>query len=558
MNASRLNLEGLGPEATAHGAGVELPVSRRREGAIACAAALLAAGYLLVYLHYDVLHADEGIGLEAAERILRGQVMYRDFFSFFTPGSGYWLALLFRVFGDSMTTAHAALVGYGAAFSGLVYLIARRAASRRMALLAAGLVALDSLPFRFLMLHNWDSTLLALAGYYAVLRWWQRPRQAFALAAGALTALTFLFNQAKGAGLAAGLLLGWALLARIEGRTRWNRRQAAAFTLGLLGPLALTAGYFAAQHCLGLMLRDWFWPLAHYRTPNACPYGYFPPGPGRVSILSAGSGPARLLIAWLLSPLLVVDLLPWLAAGIVAFLFCGCRAAAPSGARRAYFALIASLMTGSLFGLLATNRPGGAELLMAFPLYAPALAWLLDRPSASRLRRIAPAAAVLVGLSFSCLGLAWLWPRRAARIGLVTRRGRLVLPQTDRVLPYLTAHTRPGNRIYVYPYQPVYYYLSATRNPTRYEFLALGQNTRRQYLRAVAELKRHPPRLVLYDPGFYAQNGADWPSIALPAFARITPVEQYLLRQFQPCRRLCSATGWNYLLLAPRRQACPR
>jgi hypothetical protein len=40
---------------------------------------------------------DEGIILQGAERILRGQVPYRDFFSFFTPGSYYLLALLFKI-----------------------------------------------------------------------------------------------------------------------------------------------------------------------------------------------------------------------------------------------------------------------------------------------------------------------------------------------------------------------------------------------------------------------------------------------------------------------------
>ena len=59
------------------------------------------------------MEPDEGIVLEGAQRILRGEVLYRDFFSYFTPGSYYFLALLFKVFGSSFLVARTALVFFG-------------------------------------------------------------------------------------------------------------------------------------------------------------------------------------------------------------------------------------------------------------------------------------------------------------------------------------------------------------------------------------------------------------------------------------------------------------
>src|SRR5947209_4423648 len=59
---------------------------------------------------YVQMNPDEGIVLAGADRILRGSVLYRDFFSFYTPGSYYWTALLFRVFGHCLLSARAVLL----------------------------------------------------------------------------------------------------------------------------------------------------------------------------------------------------------------------------------------------------------------------------------------------------------------------------------------------------------------------------------------------------------------------------------------------------------------
>src|SRR5713226_5882930 len=62
---------------------------------------LLSLAYLYLFRRYTAMEPDEGIILQGAQRILGGQVLYRDFFSFFTPGSYYLLVLLFKIFGSS-------------------------------------------------------------------------------------------------------------------------------------------------------------------------------------------------------------------------------------------------------------------------------------------------------------------------------------------------------------------------------------------------------------------------------------------------------------------------
>ncbi len=129
------------------------------ERAISAAIFAVTLAYLWLFRRYTFLEPDEGIILQGAQRILRGEVLYRDFFSYFTPGSYYFLALLFKGFGSSFLVGRTALVFFGGIYSVISYLLARRVCSRGTALWVAAVVALITTPYRFEVLHNWDSTL---------------------------------------------------------------------------------------------------------------------------------------------------------------------------------------------------------------------------------------------------------------------------------------------------------------------------------------------------------------------------------------------------------------
>ncbi|PYX13375.1 MAG: hypothetical protein DMG87_21725, partial [Acidobacteria bacterium] len=79
-----------------------LPEQTAIDLGLALAIFLLAVGYLCLFRRYTFIEPDEGIILQGAQRILRGEVLYRDFFSFFTPGSYYFVALIFKIFGSSI------------------------------------------------------------------------------------------------------------------------------------------------------------------------------------------------------------------------------------------------------------------------------------------------------------------------------------------------------------------------------------------------------------------------------------------------------------------------
>src|SRR5579863_9773236 len=139
--------------------------------------------YLCAFRRATWIDLDEGIILQGAQRILDGQVLYRDFFSFFTPGSYYLLAVVFRVFGDSYLVAHTLVAVVGAGLSPITYLLARRVCGRQISLLVTGLMTATAVPMRFIVLHNWDSTLWACLALYGSVRLLETSSSRWACAA---------------------------------------------------------------------------------------------------------------------------------------------------------------------------------------------------------------------------------------------------------------------------------------------------------------------------------------------------------------------------------------
>lgn len=160
---------------------------------------LFLLGLVLQVLAFEpmVNPYDEGIILLGAERVLRGEIPYRDFWTMYGPGQFYLLAGLFSVFGVSDLT----LRGLGLVAKGMVaalcYLLVRRCAGRLLAL-AAWLVVLglvtavghDGFPVFPALGLALASVLLLDAGL--------RRGPGFLLAAGLCTGLATTFRHDLG------------------------------------------------------------------------------------------------------------------------------------------------------------------------------------------------------------------------------------------------------------------------------------------------------------------------------------------------------------------------
>lgn len=69
---------------------------------------------------------DEGIYLDGASRVVRGQAPYRDFFNFTGPGTFWMYGAVFKLFGTTLANARIVLSAEIALLSAITHWIAPR------------------------------------------------------------------------------------------------------------------------------------------------------------------------------------------------------------------------------------------------------------------------------------------------------------------------------------------------------------------------------------------------------------------------------------------------
>jgi dolichyl-phosphate-mannose-protein mannosyltransferase len=192
---------------------------------------VLASGLSAISITQGINPNDEGIVLQAAARIAHGQLPYRDFYANYGPGEYYLVALLNGVFGPSLLTWRILSVILDGLVATLAYVLARRLAGPRLALLAwlavAGAMAFPQVP-------NPNTPMLALA-FGALLLVRRSPA-----GAGALAGLALAFRLDAGLAVIAGVVIA----AFAEGGGRMALRagvSAVVLAVVLVAPFVIAA-----------------------------------------------------------------------------------------------------------------------------------------------------------------------------------------------------------------------------------------------------------------------------------------------------------------------------
>jgi hypothetical protein len=528
------------------------------ESIIAVALFVFCVTYLSVFRHYSSLEPDEGIVLAGAERILRGEVPYRDFFSFYTPGSLYLVASLFRVFGDSFIVARTSLVVTGAGCSVVTYVLARRVCSRHIALMTALLTTITGVAYRFLVLHNWYSTLLCCLAVYAAVRLIDSRKQIWAFATGSFAALTILFEQSKGAGLCLGLAVGFLSLSVLRRTPLLRRSQSTALAAGSLWPLILTFAYFGSKRTNGVMLRDWLWPLRHYTQANHVLYGWQNwSEQARDTIFFTGPAWLRILKFLAVSPGFFVPVLPLIGVGLFGYWAFQIRTRNVGSVKANYYVLMSSAFSGLLISVVIV-RADIIHFMYLAPLWYVVLAWILGAPEIdSRILTTArPYIGSYIAITFGLMGFALLLAATGARNSIETRHGVIKTSAKDTVVEYVEAHVPVREKVLVYPYLPLYNYLTATRSPSRYDYFQPGMNTPEQAREIITSLQSHEVRAILFEPWFAEKFANSWPGTPLNAITKDS-IADYILVNYHVCQVLNSASNWRFEYMVRRQETCP-
>lgn len=537
-----------------------VPEKNRDELFTAVAVFFAACLFLWPLRDFVSFNADDGFTLVAAERILRGQLPYRDYFTFIMPGSPYLMATWFKLFGSSYAVAKSVLLVYTGIFGAITYLLARRLYDRSTALFAAALLIWGCMPFRFLVLHNWDSTLFALITLYCAQRSLEPPCRCWSFFAGFAAASTCLIEQSRGAGLLMGLVIAAAIFL-LQGRIRrWGSFANLCWAVtGLTVPLTVTFAYFASHHAIPALLNSLLWPASHYSTVNRVAFGWVPIS-NLGDLYSTGSLGGRLLVAFFSAPMLLISTLALLVLAATVYAIVLRYKSAPSTAIDLQV-LGGSVFFGVFLAFLSTGRRDTHRLFYLAPLFVYLVPSILNikHPRLNTLYRARPLVACLLLFSFGGFGMIPILNALRHTTRTETRRGTVRFGYNDEVIPYIERHVSEGEHLYVHPYQPLYNFLTGTANPTRFDFLQPGMATSDQYESAIRDLETDRTRFVLLDTTFAANKIPEtWPSTPDRAIA-VDPLADYIVRHYRACRylNLDPPQVWSFYFMVRSDMQCP-
>jgi hypothetical protein len=479
-----------------------------------------SAAYLYPFVRTLWRFGDEGTLVYGAQRVAEGAVPYRDFFEVMGPGSFYWLALFFKIFGTSFLVTRILLLLTGVATILLAYWLARRLRSG-FAVQPAIFILAMTIPLWPATNHHWDSNLSVLLSFAAFVSWVDNQRRWLISVAGVLAGVTTLFMQQKGLLLLVSYLVFLAVFSRTKmDFARFAARLLAGYAAVLL---ALLLFFYSVGALPDLLYANVIWPLTRYENVNNVPYAhglllyFWKPW---LDLLPCPRFPAMsyFMATIFLVPFLVV-------AGLPLLLVLGASLARNSAFKSA---ILPYWITGCALWLSEIHRKDTIHLIYGSPLLLILCFHLWQQSQPKFLRHVAHIVTVTLVLyaSFHALLAA------ANQAQMVTRRGTIYTFKNDEALEFLDKQVAPRQYVFVYPYYPMYYFLSNTANPTRFSILMYHINTEAQFRETVAELEQKKVRYVLWDTFGDGENFKRWfPSYQQPPREQLI-VEPYLLEHY--------------------------
>jgi Dolichyl-phosphate-mannose-protein mannosyltransferase len=504
--------------------------------------------YLLPGIHQPVNIYDEGIIAYSAVRVMDGQVMYRDFWSIYSPAQFYLLAAAFKLFGASIQVERLWDTAMRSLVPLFAYLVATRLITRRLALVAWATVTAWVAFYTYSYQFNW-----VFYGYPAF------PAIAFGL--GSIWLLTGFFTDQRSRWLVfAGLLLGIAALFRHDFGIYCGAGQ--AIVLGLFSVLrsgdpdhpqsfaARVKGFGRNLVVFGLSAAVLVVPVAVYFVIQA--------GPGEL-IFDLFTFPAVIFPRFRALPYPefsipdnLVFYLPFavfLMAGAVAFL--AIRRRTPPEIAHALCILMLIL-----FGLFGFNQARiRSDVIHTPAFFVPALILIVvllrGIPRASG--DVVDASSVLSALAVLMLVLVLVQPL-GDRFELLTDPNRLSPPITHGVprastaivnpnmaaaVLFILQNTQPNERIFVgntfhdkiFVNEPMFYFLAERHSATRYHELHPGVATTAPVQQEIVnDLEKYHVNYMVLSSQFEQAHEPNESSISSGVYI----LDDYIHSRFQP------------------------
>lgn len=490
---------------------------------------LCASIYLLPFMPLLLNCGDEGSIVYAAVRVIRGEMFARDFFEVMGPGSIYFLALFFKLFGISFWASRLCLFLTSLGIAILIYFLSRRILSQHRLVVCLILAATSfglSWPS---VTHHLLSNFFSLLAVACVVLWHEHYHAGLLAAAGVSTAIVALTHQPKGALLLLAIVLYLATLLDVHTR---RYRAPCIYLIGFFSMSATALLFFWSGGAIrNLYYANILWPLSHYSAVNTVPYAqqlisaYW----NRWNFRGGPFDPLRAVAAFFIMPNFMIAalpvILPLLAWRAGFHRLSGWRSASPLVAL--YSLCGCALWLSEIHRMDITHLQFGSLLLIVVAIYL--LCQLHQRWSKFALTALA--------FISSTVALANVATVLVASRPVSTRVGTVTMLANDPLIPYLDTRISPGQEIFVYPYRPMDYFLLDARNPSRYSLLVYNYNTNAEFRDAIHSLEEKRPQYVIWNTRFEEDYG-----MYLPTSHRLDPHElimenylrtHYVLREFR-------------------------
>ncbi len=216
--ATKPEIEGVsasGPDRIESSRRAELRVTERRAISRFIAPLVVFAAvsiiYSAIYFREESIPTAVGANLVPAERVLKGEIPYRDFYKIQTPGILLLNAALFKFFSVSLFVAMTGVLVFKVLAVVIVFVTGRRLGSWKTALVPAALTLLwiaPGGPFRAAPIQY--ETLFILAAIYFMLRWLDSDNALHAFGAGLAVGIVAVFKQ--NVGVYAAIALGLSII----------------------------------------------------------------------------------------------------------------------------------------------------------------------------------------------------------------------------------------------------------------------------------------------------------------------------------------------------------
>jgi Dolichyl-phosphate-mannose-protein mannosyltransferase len=441
-----------------------------------------ASAYLFPFMRLLLLGTDEGLFVSGAMRVAHGQVFARDFFDIVGPGSFYWLAMFFKFFGVTFLAERICLFITSLGTALALYFLTRRICARYQLLPC---IILAGAYFGMVwptISHHVDSNFFGLLSVVSMVLWNDHRKNSLLLAAGVLAGATSCFHQPKGF----LLLCAFVVWLWVQHRKRSSPLSSLALVIGgFIAPIGLMVIYFWSHHALrDLINANYIWPSKHYGPVNIVTYaqGIF----GQYWTVWASS---HTIFSILLASVLII---PFLFIAIIPALLPILGTLTAKSSFKPEISLY--WLSGGAMWLAEIHRKDIQHLTFGSPLLIILCVYYLGQYHT----KIAGLALQFLTVTAGCLAFFNLFLALTAH-PFATRAGSVWLFRNDPAVTYLDEHVPRGQEIFVYPYSPMYYFLSDTTNPTIWSGLGYNYNSPADFQGVVQILDQHQVQFVVWD-----------------------------------------------------------